>query len=242
MGLFDNLFGNFNFDNLFENEIDLSDSGLKLQSYEQTERPQIKPKSWFTVNNRNYTPTRINIQNTQNVQNTQKNQNSQLVANPKSYKEENFKYSGTGYNNFMKILNDTIPNASKGFKDWATFTAKNESGFNPYAKNPTSTAYGYFQFLNGTWSDMGGGNIKDAKQQVKNAQKAYTIYTNTINSDVHIQKWMKKNNYSIRAVASAMHYVGVGNVQSLARTGKLAKPRGVNMKLLNTILQGKNYT
>jgi hypothetical protein len=36
-----------------------------------------------------------------------------------------------------------------------------ESGFNPNAQNPTSTAYGLFQFLNGTWGGVGGHKTSD---------------------------------------------------------------------------------
>lgn len=36
-----------------------------------------------------------------------------------------------------------------------------ESGFNPTAQNPTSTAYGMFQFLDGTWGSVGGHKTSD---------------------------------------------------------------------------------
>ncbi len=36
-----------------------------------------------------------------------------------------------------------------------------ESGFNNVAQNPTSTAYGIFQFLNGTWASYGIGKTSD---------------------------------------------------------------------------------
>src|SRR5262249_15187493 len=34
--------------------------------------------------------------------------------------------------------------------------ARIESGFNPWAKNPKSTAYGIFQFIRSTWTPYGG--------------------------------------------------------------------------------------
>lgn len=40
-----------------------------------------------------------------------------------------------------------------------------ESGWNPTAQNPTSTAYGLFQFLNGTWAAMGASKTSDPAQQ-----------------------------------------------------------------------------
>lgn len=40
-----------------------------------------------------------------------------------------------------------------------------ESGFNPNAQNPTSTAYGLFQFLNGTWASTGIAKTSDPSLQ-----------------------------------------------------------------------------
>jgi hypothetical protein len=40
-----------------------------------------------------------------------------------------------------------------------------ESGFNNVAQNPHSTAYGIFQFLNGTWASYGVGKTSDPGQQ-----------------------------------------------------------------------------
>jgi len=40
-----------------------------------------------------------------------------------------------------------------------------ESGWRPSAQNPTSTAYGLFQFLNSTWKSVGGTKTSDPKMQ-----------------------------------------------------------------------------
>lgn len=40
-----------------------------------------------------------------------------------------------------------------------------ESGWRPSAQNPTSTAYGLFQFLNSTWKTVGGTKTSDPKMQ-----------------------------------------------------------------------------
>lgn len=40
-----------------------------------------------------------------------------------------------------------------------------ESGWNPNAQNPTSTAYGLFQFLNGTWGSVGARKTSDPAAQ-----------------------------------------------------------------------------
>jgi hypothetical protein len=42
-----------------------------------------------------------------------------------------------------------------------------ESGWNPHAKNPTSTAYGIAQFLDDTWAGYGISKTSDARLQVK---------------------------------------------------------------------------
>ncbi|MBU5900557.1 transglycosylase SLT domain-containing protein, partial [Vibrio cholerae O1] len=42
-----------------------------------------------------------------------------------------------------------------------------ESSWNPNAQNPTSTAYGLFQFLNGTWGTVGGQKTSDPRKQIE---------------------------------------------------------------------------
>ena len=42
-----------------------------------------------------------------------------------------------------------------------------ESGWRPNAQNPTSTAYGLFQFLNSTWGTVGGSKTSDPKKQLE---------------------------------------------------------------------------
>ena len=42
-----------------------------------------------------------------------------------------------------------------------------ESGWNPNAQNPTSTAYGLFQFLNGTWGSVGAKKTSDPLKQIQ---------------------------------------------------------------------------
>ena len=40
-----------------------------------------------------------------------------------------------------------------------------ESSWNPNAQNPTSTAYGLFQFLNSTWASVGATKTSDPRLQ-----------------------------------------------------------------------------
>ena len=49
-----------------------------------------------------------------------------------------------------------------------------ESGWNPNAQNPTSTAYGLFQFLNSTWGTVGGSKTSDPKMQLEYGLKYIT--------------------------------------------------------------------
>ncbi|QEQ94084.1 hypothetical protein SEA_SAFTANT_52 [Streptomyces phage Saftant] len=42
-----------------------------------------------------------------------------------------------------------------------------ESGWNPHAQNPTSTAYGIAQFLDSTWAGYGIAKTSDARLQIK---------------------------------------------------------------------------
>ena len=42
-----------------------------------------------------------------------------------------------------------------------------ESDFRPTAKNPQSTAYGLFQFLDGTWEAYGGEKTSDPEKQIE---------------------------------------------------------------------------
>jgi hypothetical protein len=55
-------------------------------------------------------------------------------------------------------------------QSWASSKAlaniiQHESGYRPTAQNPTSTAYGMFQFLNTTWATVGCTKTSDAYQQ-----------------------------------------------------------------------------
>ncbi len=84
---------------------------------------------------------------------------------------------------FFDHLDSAIPVALQGkwvgFETWSRNKALSalsyyESGRNPTAKNPTSTAYGLFQFLNSTWK--GTGFPKDqAIATDKNSRKAIIV-------------------------------------------------------------------
>jgi hypothetical protein len=52
---------------------------------------------------------------------------------------------------------------------WGSFNAleMGEAGWNPFAQNPASTAYGLGQFLNGTWATVGGHKTSDYRLQLE---------------------------------------------------------------------------
>jgi hypothetical protein len=61
--------------------------------------------------------------------------------------------------------------AAKGWtgKEWDALykLMMGESGFKNTAQNPTSSAYGMFQFLNATWGDFGGKKTSDPRLQTQ---------------------------------------------------------------------------
>lgn len=68
----------------------------------------------------------------------------------------------------QKIVKDAA--AARGWgSQWGSLyqLIMGESGFNNLAQNPTSSAYGMFQFLNGTWKTVGGSKTADPYLQTK---------------------------------------------------------------------------
>lgn len=55
-----------------------------------------------------------------------------------------------------------------GIQEWNAHykLVMKESGWNNYAKNPRSTATGYYQFLDGTWQSVGFQKTYDPKTQI----------------------------------------------------------------------------
>ncbi|NAE18056.1 hypothetical protein [Enterococcus hirae] len=73
-----------------------------------------------------------------------------------------------------------------------------ESGFNPLAQNPTSTAFGLGQFLNGTWATVGGHKTTDPGLQIayllKYIQRAYKDPVGAWGSEVN-RGWYDNGGY-----------------------------------------------
>lgn len=54
---------------------------------------------------------------------------------------------------------------------FALYLARNESNFNPLAKNPNSSATGVYQFITRTWMSLCEGNREDARDNTRCAMK-----------------------------------------------------------------------
>jgi hypothetical protein len=55
--------------------------------------------------------------------------------------------------------------------DALVWVINHESGFRNTAQNPTSSAYGMFQFLDGTWASVGGKKTSDPTTQAQLGMK-----------------------------------------------------------------------
>lgn len=87
---------------------------------------------------------------------------------------------------------------------------QHESGWNPKAQNPSSTAYGLFQFLNSTWRGVGGTKTSDPRLQAQyglkyiaqrygNPSKAWDFWNS------HTPHW-----YGDGAIFNKASQIGVG--------------------------------
>jgi hypothetical protein len=75
-----------------------------------------------------------------------------------------------------------------------------ESGYNNVAQNPTSTAYGMFQFLNSTWAGYGIAKTSDPTQQtIAGGRYIRARYGDPINASVHEKafNWYDQGGYML---------------------------------------------
>ncbi|QPR39598.1 phage tail tape measure protein [Brevibacterium casei] len=86
------------------------------------------------------------------------------------------KTAGASGADFSNVANGPVKQMAKqmleamGWGDqWGdlNWLVNKESSWNPNAQNPTSTAYGLFQFLNGTWGTVGGQKTSDPRKQIE---------------------------------------------------------------------------
>lgn len=74
----------------------------------------------------------------------------------------------------------------------AMWLVKKESGCRPTAQNPSSTAYGIMQFLNGTWAGYGCVKTSDPIEQLRCGQK---YVTKRYGSWAGAKAWHKSHNW-----------------------------------------------
>lgn len=84
-----------------------------------------------------------------------------------------------------------------GWSEGAQWAAINrliqkESSWNPTAQNPTSTAYGLFQFLNGTWAGTGFSKTSDP---VRQTQAGLTYIKNRYGTPTEALRFHNRNNW-----------------------------------------------
>ena len=85
-----------------------------------------------------------------------------------------------------------------------------ESGFNPNAQNPTSTAYGLFQFLNSTWAGVGARKTADpGGQTVAGLRYIAQVYGSPIRA---LAAWMSRTPhwYAKGGIFTQPSIIGVG--------------------------------
>lgn len=150
-----------------------------------------------------------------------------------------------------------------GWKDqWGALRqiVMHESGFNNTAQNPTSTAYGMFQFLDSTWGNYGfkktsdpwiqtQAGLKYIKERYKDPQGAWKF-------------WQEHNWYGDGSVFTSPQTIGVGergpeaviplndrganfitDVMAHAMGGRHMAPAGRNVSVFNTrIDKSTNFT
>ena len=127
------------------------------------------------------------------------------------------KTAGAGGADFSNVANGPIKQMAKQMLEamgWGdqfgdlNWLLTRESGWNPNAQNPTSTAYGLFQFLNSTWGSVGGSKTSDPRMQLEYGLK----YIKQRYGDVRGARsfWQRNHWYEggIRAAQSGLAVVG----------------------------------
>jgi len=84
----------------------------------------------------------------------------------------------------------------------------NESGWNPNAQNPTSTAYGIPQFLNSTWAGTGIAKTSDPGRQIEAGSRYIASrYGSPVNA---LRFWMAHHWYGEGGIFTSPTVIGVG--------------------------------
>lgn len=113
-----------------------------------------------------------------------------------------------------------------------------ESGFNNLAQNPTSTAYGMFQFLDSTWASYGAHKTSDPwKQTVAGLRYIKERYGDPRGALAHEQNfgW-----YGDGAVFTTPHTIGVGEKGDEAVIPLNARGADYMADVMGSIMGGRN--
>jgi hypothetical protein len=120
--------------------------------------------------------------------------------------------------------------------EWAAtqYLMMRESGFNNTAQNPTSTAYGQFQFLNSTWAGYGIPKTSDSGQQdIAGGRYIQARYGDPIGAAAHEQRynWFDDGGYFMP---------GKTLVDNATTRPEMALPPGLTNTLesINAVVQG----
>jgi phage-related protein len=111
---------------------------------------------------------------------------------------------------------------------WAAlqYIVSHESGFNPTAQNPTSTAYGMFQFLDSTWASVGGSKTSDPGVQAALGMKyIQSRYGTPINAQAfwNAHHWYANGGLVTRPTFGLIGESGPEVVLPLNRPGRAAQ-------------------
>lgn len=100
-----------------------------------------------------------------------------------------------------------------------------ESGFRNTAQNPTSSAYGMFQFLNGTWAGVGGRKTSDPRlQAIFGGRYIERSYGDPVHA---YSKWLSRSPHwydhgGLLAPGYSLAYNGTGDVEHVLTADQMA--------------------
>lgn len=113
---------------------------------------------------------------------------------------------------------------------WGALDAlvSHESGWNPNAKNPSSTAYGLFQFLDSTWGAVGGAKTADPAKQIEYGFRYIAQRYSDPNGAWNF--WNKNHWYAKGGMLDGVPQLSQGGLvtgDTLARIGELGRTEAV---------------
>jgi phage-related protein/SLT domain-containing protein len=109
------------------------------------------------------------------------------------------------------------------------YIVSHESGFNPTAQNPTSTAFGMFQFLDSTWGSVGGSKTSDPGIQAALGMKyIQSRYGDPINAQSfwNSHHWYANGGIVTRPTFGLIGEAGPEAIVPLSRPGAASRVMG----------------